>query len=323
MRTVKVVRGLSGFKKRPGGTVLTIGNFDGIHLGHLKIFNSVIKRAREYGGVSMAVSFDPHPLKVLRPEVQVLTLTPIQEKERLIRLAGIDILLLIKFTKAFASLSAEDFIRKILVGKLGVKTIVVGHNYIFGKGRKGTTGLLRRMGRRHGFTLKVVRSALVGGDVVSSSRIRGLLLKGDARGAAELLGRPYMIEGKVVKGTGRGTRILGIPTANIRDPRELPPKPGVYAVYASFNKKLYNAVANIGFNPTFGERRISYEVHLMGLNRREAANILPGKNLRVYFVQRLRDEKRFPDAGSLEAAIRRDISLAEETLIKYRRLKPI
>lgn len=317
---MKIIRGLKGFGKRPGGAVLTIGNFDGIHLGHLKIFKAVVQRARETRGTSVALSFDPHPLRVLRPEVEVLTLTAMQEKTRLIRRAGIDILLLIKFSKAFASLGAEEFIRDVLVERLGVSTVVVGHNYTFGKGRKGTTDLLRRRGRRYGFKLKVVRSAISGGDVVSSSRIRGLLLKGDVSGAAVLLDRPYMVEGRVVRGAGRGARVLGIPTANISEPRELPPRAGVYAVLASYNGKLHHAVANIGFNPTFQGRRMSYEVHI--LDAGGDAKLL-GKTLKVHFIERLRDERRFPDAQVLKAAIGRDIDRAREIFRKGRYPKSI
>lgn len=312
-----VLNAIEDIRPRHRGAVVTIGNFDGVHLGHQKIISTVLEKAAELGARGMAITFRPHPMKVLRPEQDVRVLTPPEEKARLMKAYGLDSVLFIPFDRAFAGMEADDFIRDVLVGKLAAKVVVVGHGYAFGRGKKGTTELLRRRGRKYGFGVKVVRNAARGGNVVSSSRIRGLLGRGRVREAARYLGRPYMIEGTVGKGAGRGARILDTPTANISTPNELVPRRGVYAVRASVGGRAFDGVASIGTNPTFGNGEQSYEVHLFGFS-----GDLRGETLRVYFVQRLRDEARFPDADALHAQILADIARAKEVLGKSP-LRPI
>ncbi len=307
------VRALEGLKGRYKNIVLTIGNFDGVHIGHQKIISRVAERAKALRGTPAALTFEPHPTKVLYPERAPRTITPIEEKARLIAHCGIKLLCLIDFTKEFASIEAEDFIGRVLSGSLGVREVIVGHNYAFGRGKKGTTALLRRRGRRFGFSVHVVRPARVWGDVVSSSRIRSLILRGRVCEASAFLGRPYTIEGRVVKGAGRGGRLLGIPTANLEVKNELIPKEGVYAVRVGLQggqcpppyRRLYEGVANIGTNPTFAAQRVSYEVHILGFSK----DIL-GKTLRLHFIDRIRDEKTFPDADALREQIKKDIERA-------------
>ncbi len=306
---MEVLNGIENIRPRHRGAVVTIGNFDGVHMGHQKIIATVLEEAGKLGARSMAITFEPHPMKVLRPERDVRVLTPPEEKARLMKIYGLDSVLFIPFDRAFASTEAEDFIKDVLVGKLAAKMVIVGHKYAFGRGKKGTTELLRRRGRKYGFRVKVVRNATKGGNVVSSSRIRSLLGRGGVREAAAYLGRPYMIEGTVKKGAGRGARMLGTPTANISTPNELVPRKGVYAVRATVGGRVFDGVANIGTNPTFGNTEPSYEVHLF-----DFSGNLRGQHLSIYFIDRLRDEARFPDPESLHAQILVDISNAKEVL---------
>jgi riboflavin kinase/FMN adenylyltransferase len=304
-----VIRGIENLKERYRNVALTIGNFDGVHVGHQKIFREVVARAKSLGGVSMAITFDPHPMKVVAPERGVRVLTPFDEKARLIEKFGIDEVLCISFSREFSNTKPDDFISDVIAGKIGAKAVIVGHKYTFGKGKKGTTSLLRRRGRRFGFSLTVIRNARLFGEVVSSSRIRSLVSRGRVCEVSWLLGRPYMIEGKVIKGAGRGRSLLNVPTANIRTPNEIVPREGVYAVKAGIRGKLLEGVANVGKNPTFGEGRMSYEVHLFDFSE----SVL-GEMIRIYFIDRIRDEKTFPDIGSLHDGILRDIERAKDVL---------
>ncbi len=306
---MEVLSGIEEIKPSHKGAVVTIGNFDGVHLGHQKIISAVLEEARRLGTKSMAITFEPHPMKVLRPEKDVKVLTPPEEKARLMKHYGLDSVLFILFDRDFANIQAEDFIKEILVDKLGVKTIIVGHNYSFGRGKKGTTELLRNKGKKYGFGAKVVRHASIESNVVSSSRIRSLLGWGRVGEAAAYLGRPYMIDGVVIKGAGRGAKILDTPTANISTPNELVPKSGVYAVRVGLGDKVLDGVANIGTNPTFGNLEPSYEVHIFDFKGN-----LRGQVVKIFFVERLRDEIRFHDADALHEQIVVDIAKAKEVL---------
>ncbi len=306
---MEIIRGLEELEKGYPNTVITIGNFDGLHLGHQKIIQTVIRESEEIYGTSMVVTFDPHPMKVLAPEKEVKLLTTPKERERLIRTMGITVLLYITFNKEFSHLQPDEFIDNVLVNKINVKKVIVGQNYAFGKARKGTTELLRRRGRKYGFNVKVVRHAKVNGDVVSSSKIRRFLSMGRVFEASTFLGRAYTIEGNVIRGAGRGEKLLHIPTANITTPNELVPKEGVYAVRIGFKDGFFEGVANIGKKPTFGDIVTSYEVHIFNYSGE-----LLGEHLRIYFIDWMRDQQSFPDALSLERQIRNDIEHAREIL---------
>ena len=306
---MQIVRGIDSLHDDFPDIVLTIGNYDGVHLGHQKILSKVTRKAEEIQGTSMVMTFEPHPIKLLAPERNMKLLTTPEERVRLIESMGIDVLLLIAFDKAFAGMHPDDFIKSILVDKLKVREIIVGANYAFGKNKKGTIELLKTRGREYGFHVKAVPDVMVHGSIVSSSSIRSHLLKGAVRDVASYLGRAYSIEGTVIKGKGRGKSILNIPTANITTPVEIAPKEGVYAVKVGYRGEIYNAVANIGKNPTFGDADVSYEVHLF-----DFSGDLLGKTLRVYFIDRIRNERTFPDAASLEKQIREDMELARNTL---------
>jgi len=306
---MEIIRGIEALKENYSNTVITIGNFDGLHLGHQKILEAVIKRSEELKGTSMVVTFDPHPVKVLAPEKEIKMLTTFKERARILDVIGIKILLCINFTREFANLPPDAFIEDILVKKIDAKEIVIGPDYAFGKNRKGTTELLKKRGLELGFRVKVVKSVEIDGDIVSSSRIRKLLLKGNVYESSNLLGRAYSIEGNVIKGAGRGGRLLHIPTANITTPNELVPKEGVYAVRVGVKDKFYDGVANIGKKPTFSDADTGYEVHIFNYT----GNLL-GEHLRIYFIDWVRDQLSFPDAFSLEKQIRNDIKHTKEVL---------
>ncbi len=306
---MEIIIGLEAFNRNYPDTVLTIGNYDGVHLGHQKILSMVLERAKEINGTSMVMTFEPHPVKVLAPERNIKLLTTSEEKARLIEATGIDVLLIVNFNKEFANMLPDDFIDEVLVKKLNVKEIIVGTNYAFGKHKKGTIDLLRRRGEKYGFQVKAVRNAMVHGNIISSSTVRSLLLKGAVHEVSNYLGRAYSIKGQVIKGKGRGKTLLNIPTANITTPVEIAPKEGVYAVRVGLKGKNYDGVANIGKNPTFGNPEVSYEVHLFNFS----GNLL-GEIIGVYFIDRIRGERTFPDAVSLEKQIRDDIEYAKEIL---------
>lgn len=307
---MEIIKGIDSLKKSYPNTVLTIGNYDGVHLGHQKILSMVGKKAEEIGGTSMVMTFDPHPVKVIAPEKNVKLLTTPEEKARLIAKTGIDVLLFITFTKEFSQIAPDEFISKILVEKLNIKEVIVGANYSFGKSKKGNIDLLRKRGKEFGFHATAVHDVMLHGNIVSSSSIRSLLLKGAVQDVITYLGRAYSILGTVIKGKGRGKSILDIPTANITSPVEIAPKEGVYAVRVGYKGSIYDGVANIGKNPTFGNTEVSYEVHLFGFS-----GDLIGESLRIYFIDRIRNERTFPDVTILEKQIREDMDVAGKILI--------
>src|SRR4030043_1588354 len=310
---MEIIRGIEALRENYPNTVITIGNFDGLHLGHQKILEAVKRRSEELKGTSMDVPFDPHPMKGLAPEKEIKMLTTFKERARILDAIGIKVLLCINFTREFANFSPDVFIEDILVKKINAKEIVIGPDYAFGKNRKGTTELLKKRGLELGFKVKVVKSVEIDGDVVSSSKIRSLLSMGQVFEASTFLGRAYTIEGNVIKGAGRGEKLLHIPTANITTPNELVPKEGVYAVKIGIKNDFFDGVANIGKKPTFGDAVTSYEVHIFNYT----GNLL-GEHLRIHFIDWIRDQRSFPDALSLERQIRNDIEHAGEILNRKR-----
>lgn len=314
---MKVFRKLSDIKDKLANAVVTIGNFDGVHLGHREIFRQVKAGARDIGGVSVVITFDPHPLKVLAPEKALPLINTLEEKELLIEASGIDYLLIIPFDRQFAAISAEDFVKEILVARLGTRRLVIGYDYSFGRGREGNVDLLRRLGEKYNFVVEVIEPVGNGDSVFSSSRVRAMILDGEVRGIVSLLGRHFSIGGRVVHGHHRGKQ-FGFPTANIRTEKELIPKPGVFAVKVKLDDVVYDGACNIGYNPTFNDEGISIEVFLFNFD-----GDLYGRELRVFFIDRLRDEKKFADASELVKAIENDIKrcrdiLKEVTIIEYR-----
>ncbi len=305
---MRIVRGIKNFNERLPNPVLTLGNFDGVHLGHQAIFKKVVERAREIGGTSVAFTFEPHPLKVLAPERSPQLLNTFHGKMRLLEAAGIELVICANFTRVFADQHPEDFARDVLHKQIGVKEVYVGYDYAFGKGREGSIDSLRQMGQRYGFKVGIIEPVQVGRVVVSSSAIRDLISNGRVEEAARLLGRNYAIEGEVVHGSHRG-HTLGFPTANLKTANELIPAFGVYAVLAQVAGRTLKGVASIGIRPTFDNGPVSVEVFLF-----EFDEDLYGREMEVVFVKRLRGEKKFSNAEALVRQIRTDVQLAQEAL---------
>lgn len=305
---MKIFRSLNRLAPPSGGTVVTIGNFDGVHLGHREIFRRVVGEARARQAAATVVTFEPHPLRLLAPEKAPPRINTPEEKVRLIRASCIDLLVILPFNRKLAALSAADFVGEVLVERLGVRHLVIGYDYAFGRNREGDATFLAQAAQRHGFTLEVLEPLRAGAEIYSSTRIRQTLLRGDVKGVVGVLGRHFTLDGRVIGGEGRG-RQLGFPTANLATDKELLPREGVYAVRVRHGRRHYDGVANLGRRPTFAGVEPSMEIHLLDFN-----DDLYGARLRVYFVERLRDEQRFPSAAALQAAIRDDIARARAVL---------
>ena len=288
--------------------VITLGNFDGLHLGHQQLVRSVVSKAREIGGTSVVFTFHPHPLKVLAPDACPSLITTYEEKVSLLGAFGVDLLLMVPFTRTLSEMPAPDFAKKILKEKLGAREIFVGFNFRFGKGREGTVDRLRELGRELGFGVNEVQEVTVEGEVVSSTKIRNLIKAGNMEHAAKLLGRPYAITGSVGLGDQRG-RKLGFPTANVEPRQEIMPYPGVYAIRVLVDGRLYDGVANAGFRPTFDKHDLCLEAHLF-----DFAGDLYGKEITVFFISKIRDEKRFDSLDALVKQIQEDAKTARAVL---------
>lgn len=289
-------------------SVITLGNFDGLHLGHQELLKMVIKRAREAEALSLVVTFRPHPLKILAPEKCPPLISIYEEKIKLFERLGIDVLVKIPFTLSFSSMTAEDFVKDILCARLGAKEIFVGYNYRFGKGREGNIQTLKALGDKFGFTVREVEQVSLNGEVVSSTKIRHLLKDGEVQHAARLLGRHYAITGVVMKGDGRG-KGLGFPTANIAPKHSIIPADGVYAVRLFVRDKLYDGIANIGLRPTFRKKTLTIEVHVFDFDED-----IYGEEISLYFIGRIREERKFRNADELVLQIKNDLETAKGIL---------
>ena len=309
---MQIIKQLEDLSALAPGAVATIGNFDGVHRGHREIFRRIVSEAHRRNCSSMVVTFTPHPMKVIDPEKAPRLLNTYAEKERLIAASCVDTLVEIPFDLQVAAMSPADFVQKILVEKLRISHLVVGYDYSFGRGRSGDSKLLTAIGKREGFTVETVEPVLRDAEISSSTLIRKLLSAGDVSAVVAPLGRNFTLEGRVIQGVGRG-KGLGFPTANLSTEKEILPRPGVYAVKVRYRDDMYNGVMNIGFNPTFGTERISLEVHLLDFSAD-----LYGEMIRVYFVERLRDEQVFESVDHLVKAIDNDVCCAREILLRSR-----
>ncbi len=307
---MKIIKGIEKIEGPFRNPVITLGNFDGVHLGHQRIFEKVKQEAIKMGGESLVVTFEPHPMKILFPEQCPPLLTPFRKKMMLIEQTGVDQVLIIQFTSAFAELSPLEFVKSILKEKIGAKEVFVGYNYRFGKGKSGDSDSLKEICSRYGIEVFVVEALTVDDTIVSSSKIRDLIKNGEVQKASKLLGRDYPVIGRVIEGTKRG-HTLGFPTANLEMTEELYPKPGVYAVRVVRRHQCINGVANIGFNPTFDGTSASLEIHLLNFE-----GDIYGEELQVYFSERIRDEIRFPSTEALIEQIGKDIEWAKRNVFK-------
>jgi riboflavin kinase / FMN adenylyltransferase len=310
---MSVLNGLEELRVRYPRPVVTIGNFDGVHRGHQALFAKVLERAAALAGTSLALTFEPHPMRVLRPAVNLPLITPLQQKLQLIQDLGIQVVLCARFDENFARPSADDFVDKLLVGRLGVAEVVVGYDFTFGHKGLGDMDLLRQKGRSQGFAVHEVGPVIVGELPVSSTRVRQVVRGCDPAAARRLLGRHYRVAGRVVHGFGRGARLLGFPTANLRSDNELLPGSGVYAVLAELEPgALLPGVTNIGSNPTFSNGGLTVETHLLDLDCD-----LYGRELTLHFVEYLRGERRFASLEELTAQIKSDVAQARGILAPW------
>ena len=310
---MEVIEGIDNIKRPFRNPVITIGNFDGVHIGHLSLFRRVKELAKTLEGESIIVTFYPHPIKVLSPSNGPPLITPHEQKMQLIEEAGIDAFVVIEFTSDFATMTAHDFVHQIIHTKIGARAVVVGPDYRFGHKREGDIPALTKMGQELNFEVHVVPDITLNGVEVSSSTIREFVTAGDLKRAREMLGRDYQVAGKVVRGRDRGGRLLGFPTANLELIDELTPRPGVYATEVFIDDQVYDGATNIGYSPTFKNGAFSVETHILDFSEE-----IYGKIIQVRFVERLRDEKTFSGPEELSQQIQKDVELAKEVLVRHR-----
>ena len=295
--------------------MVTVGTFDGVHLGHRQVLREMGRRARHTGRPSVLVTFRPHPLQVLRPGDAPGLLTSSVEKKEILAQTDLDYAVFLPFTRALARYTPRRFVEEILVARMKVRELVIGYDHGFGRGRSGDAETLGAMGTELGFDVQVVPPIVAGGGPVSSSRIRRALLEGDVRGALTGLGRPYSLRGAVVRGESRG-RGLGFPTANleIRDSRKLIPAEGIYAVRARSREEAWDGALHIGPRPTFPGSRATIEVHLLDYGGGD----LYGAELQLDLIERLRSVRSFARVAELVSRMHEDVRLARRVLAQYR-----
>jgi riboflavin kinase/FMN adenylyltransferase len=282
---------------------ITLGTFDGIHVGHREILEQLVKKSHHEKSRSVLVTFFPHPKSVVKTrEDFIAILTPLEEKIEILQDSGLQNLLVLSFTQELARMVPEEFIKNIFVKGIGVKGLIIGYNHAFGRNREGSEELLNCIGRQFGFTVDVIPPVLVEGKPVSSTRIRQLLMEGEVQQAGKILGNHYQIRGIVQKGRHFGKK-LGFPTANldVLGDHKLIPKDGVYAVFVTFEEVKYKGMANLGFKPTFDSKEHSLEVFI-----HDFSGDIYNKLLTIEFIHRIRDEKKFDSLDSLKSQIESD-----------------
>jgi riboflavin kinase/FMN adenylyltransferase len=304
MTALHVVRDPLRASDLPRGGIATIGNFDGVHLGHRRILETVVARARVSGRPSVAITFEPHPRSVLRPDRAPRRLQTLHQKEEVIEAIGVENLLVIPFTRDFSLIEPEEFVRSILGARLAVSEIYLGSHFAFGRGKRGDITLLKRMSPECGFVASSVEEVFFEGEPVSSTRIRDAIGRGEVVRANAMLGREYEIDGLVARGDGLGAR-LGFPTINLEPENELPPGKGVYVTQIQIRDVggRLDSVTNIGRRPTvYEDYATTIETHVLDFS----ANVY-GERIRLFFFERLRDERKFPSVTALSEQIGRDV----------------
>ena len=307
---MKVYRSSSEATGKLTAPAIAIGNFDGVHQGHVALFEEAISLSQGGGGQAVALTFSPHPARFFNPDLAPPLINTMEQKLELMAACGLDAIVIEPFDADLAALTPHEFVDRVLVERLGVKHVVVGKNFVFGKKKAGDLETLVGLGRERGFSAHGIECVHVQSIPARSTKVREFLLMGRVIGAAVLMGREYAVEGIVVEGKGRG-RTIGIPTANIQMDNEILPRRGVYAGRVGHpDGRGLNAVINIGTNPTFEQAAVlSFEVHVL-----DFSEDLYGQRLVVQFTQRLRDERRFASVEELLEAIHEDISVARELL---------
>jgi riboflavin kinase/FMN adenylyltransferase len=287
-------------------TVLSVGNFDGLHLGHQKILRMVVARSRATALTAAAITFDPHPMKLLQPERAPLMIETLSQRLAGIEQIGLDAVLVLRFDRALSILAPEDFLQRILMERMHVAAILVGANFRFGHCGAGDVLLLAQFGKEHGFDVETISPVEVEGIVVSSTAVRNAIAEGRVGEAVPLLGHAFSLTGEIRAGAGRGRTIL-FPTLNMVPEQELLPKLGVYATEAVVKGNVFQSVTNVGTRPTFDGQGVTVESHLFGFDEQ-----ISGGAMEVRFHTRLRDERKFSGAEELRAQIGRDIAAARD-----------
>jgi riboflavin kinase/FMN adenylyltransferase len=306
---MKVTRSPEEWAAQVGATAratITVGNFDGLHRGHQKILSETLERARRDSAVAGAVTFDPHPLKVLRPAEAPPLICTLEQRLAGLEAAGLDAVLILNFDRALSLLSPEEFVRDILVSKLNMRAILVGENFRFGHRGSGDVAQLRALGRQHGFEVHTIAPVEAGGELVSSTAIRQAVQRGNVEHASALLGRPFSLTGNIVAGAGRGAKVL-FPTLNLAAEQELLPARGVYATETLLGSRCFRSATNVGVRPTFDGAKLTIESHLFEFDER-----VTNGRLEVRFWKRLRDERKFSGVDELRSQIGRDLEQARD-----------
>lgn len=300
---MRVVKGLSQLEKVNQPIFLTLGNFDGLHLGHRKIIEELIRRSKVSKGQSVVVTFEPHPRKVLEPQKPLYLITSMQHRIKLLRDLGVDFTVVLHFNDAFANINADSFIQDLLFPKLEFSELIVGRNYVFGKDRLGDAKLLERLSREMGFRIDFVDPVKMDHQFISSSLLRQLIRGGQLKKASQLLGRPFSVFGTVIRGRGIGSEI-GYRTANLDLEGIILPPRGVYAVEVDLGKEKCIGLANVGVRPTFedGDQQDRLEVHLIDFNHE-----IYGNQMEVIFMEKIRDEIKFESQDRLRDQIQVDV----------------
>lgn len=303
---MRIFRSLEELPGDFGPTMVSVGNFDGVHCGHRHVLQEVVRRARENSSQAVAVTFEPHPLRILRPDAAPRLITPSPVKERLLAQCGLDALVVVPFTRDFSMTSAEDFARHVLAGKLRAKEVHEGENFHFGHQAQGTSAQLASIGRELGFSVKSYPVMMLRGSPVSSSHIRRLIVQGKVNGARRLLGRFFGIIATAGRGRGYGHKYT-VPTINLSRYDELVPGDGVYFTRTRVADTIFNSVTNVGKRPTFGEETFAIETHLLDFHPLE---VTAQTEVEVWFLHWRRPEIKFPSVEALREQIGRDVSRA-------------
>jgi riboflavin kinase / FMN adenylyltransferase len=303
---MRIFRSLEEIPGDFGTTITTVGNFDGVHCGHRQVVREVVQRSRQTGSKAVAVTFDPHPLRILRPDVAPRLITPQPTKERLLASCGLDALVVVPFTRDFSVMTAEDFVRQILCGKLRVREVHEGENFHFGHKAQGTPQRLLEMGRELGFQVKLYPVMMLRGNPVSSSHIRSMIAAGKVSRARRLLGRVFSITAAPGRGRGFGHKYT-VPTINLSRYDELTPGDGVYITRTRVGDELFESVTNIGNRPTFGEDSFAIETHLLNFHPLE---LTAQTEVEIFFEHWRRAEIKFPSVEALRDQIGKDVHRA-------------
>jgi riboflavin kinase/FMN adenylyltransferase len=304
---MRIFRSVDEVPGKFGPSVVTVGNFDGVHCGHQQVLKEVVRRARETGSQAVAVTFEPHPLRILRPDIAPKLLTPQPRKEALLAESGLDALLVIPFTRDFSMTTAGEFARQILAGRLDAKEVHEGENFHFGHKAQGTTVRLAELGREFGFDVRSYPVMMMRGSPVSSSHIRELLRAGRVSKARHLLGRVFSVTASPGRGRGYGHKYT-VPTINLSRYDELAPGDGVYLTRTRVDREIFNSVTNVGMRPTFADESFAIETHLLGFHPIE---VTAQTEVEISFLHWRRPEIKFPSVEALKTQIGKDVGRAQ------------